>query len=166
MRNPTWLRDELILALDADLRFVGNPPGKDSIEIVGLSETLTRLSQYLGPLGLDRFRNANGVYCLKLMNFITGLHRSYQRSVAIAKAKKARIPAETGAFGPRSVRSPATEGRNNNNRGFTGILKLDDEEGPPEEAWPRMEPDHRRRRILPGWMGCRSHGSKRKILPP
>jgi hypothetical protein len=27
-RNPTWVRDELILALDMYLRSAGNPPGK------------------------------------------------------------------------------------------------------------------------------------------
>ena len=37
-RNPTWSRDELILALDLYVRFRGNPPGKGSGEIIGLSE--------------------------------------------------------------------------------------------------------------------------------
>jgi predicted HNH restriction endonuclease len=67
-RNPTWVRDELILALDMYLRSAGNPPGKESAEIVELSATLNRLARYLGLTKADRFRNANGVY-MKLMNF-------------------------------------------------------------------------------------------------
>jgi predicted HNH restriction endonuclease len=67
-RNPTWVRDELILALDMYLRYEGNPPGKANTEILELSETLNRLARYLGLTRADRFRNANGVY-MKLMNF-------------------------------------------------------------------------------------------------
>jgi len=67
-RNPTWVRDELILALDIYLRYSGNPPPKGSAEIEELSETLNRLGQYLGIATEDRFRNVNGVY-MKLMNF-------------------------------------------------------------------------------------------------
>jgi predicted HNH restriction endonuclease len=67
-RNPTWLRDELIIALDLYLRYAGNPPPKGSAEIDELSETLNRLGRYLGIATEDRFRNVNGVY-MKLMNF-------------------------------------------------------------------------------------------------
>jgi hypothetical protein len=67
-RNPTWMRDELILALDIYLRYAGNPPRKGSAEIDELSETLNRLGRYLGIATEDRFRNVNGVY-MKLMNF-------------------------------------------------------------------------------------------------
>jgi 5-methylcytosine-specific restriction protein A len=67
-RNPTWLRDELIIALDLYLRYSGNPPPKGSAEIDELSETLNRLGRYLGTATEDRFRNVNGVY-MKLMNF-------------------------------------------------------------------------------------------------
>jgi 5-methylcytosine-specific restriction protein A len=67
-RNPTWIPDELILALDLYLRYAGNPPRKGSAEIDELSETLNRLGRYLGIATEDRFRNVNGVY-MKLMNF-------------------------------------------------------------------------------------------------
>jgi 5-methylcytosine-specific restriction protein A len=67
-RNPTWVRDELILALDMYLQYAGNPPRKGSAEIDELSETLNRLGRYLGIATEDRFRNVNGVY-MKLMNF-------------------------------------------------------------------------------------------------
>lgn len=66
--NPTWVRDELIVALDVYLRHEGNPPPKVSPEIEELSETLNRLGRYLGITTADRFRNPNGVY-VKLMNF-------------------------------------------------------------------------------------------------
>jgi hypothetical protein len=67
-RNPTWVRDELIVALDTYLRYAGNPPSKESTEIADLSKTLNRLARYLGLTRADRFRNTNGVY-MKLMNF-------------------------------------------------------------------------------------------------
>ena len=66
-RNPPWSRDELILALDLYVRFKGNPPGKSSPEIMGLSSLLNRITG--GPGGeAEDFRNPNGVY-MKLMNF-------------------------------------------------------------------------------------------------
>jgi 5-methylcytosine-specific restriction enzyme A len=64
-RNPTWSRDELILALDLYMQWNGNPPGKSSEPIVSLSRTLNRLS---GSPASEDFRNANGVY-MKIMNF-------------------------------------------------------------------------------------------------
>jgi 5-methylcytosine-specific restriction enzyme A len=66
-RNPSWTRDELILALDLYLRFKGNPPGKSSAEIIGLSALLNSLSASRAD-GRSDFRNPNGVY-MKLMNF-------------------------------------------------------------------------------------------------
>jgi 5-methylcytosine-specific restriction enzyme A len=66
-RNPSWSRDELILGLDLYVRFKGNPPGKSSEEIIGLSKILNRIPGSGVERGLD-FRNPNGVY-MKLMNF-------------------------------------------------------------------------------------------------
>lgn len=67
-RNPDWVRDELIIALDVYVRHAGNPPGKGSAEIAELSDALNRLAQFLGLTRGERFRNINGVY-MKLMNF-------------------------------------------------------------------------------------------------
>ena len=67
-RNPTWTRDELILALDFYLRYRPNPPGKQSNEIADLSETLNRLGVSLGVQPGETYRNVNAVY-MKLMNF-------------------------------------------------------------------------------------------------
>jgi hypothetical protein len=66
-RNPPWSRDELILALDLYVRSKGNPPGKSSPEIMGLSSLLNRIAGG-SEGGTADFRNPNGVY-MKLMNF-------------------------------------------------------------------------------------------------
>ena len=67
-RNPYWLRDELILALELYLRNPQSPPGKNSKEVVELSATLHLLGQRLGRATEGKYRNENGVY-MKMMNF-------------------------------------------------------------------------------------------------
>lgn len=75
-RNPTWSRDELILALDLYLRHRERLPDSDDAEIVELSQTLNSL---FGEQAKDAalFRNRNGVY-MKLANFraVDPLHTS------------------------------------------------------------------------------------------
>jgi 5-methylcytosine-specific restriction protein A len=66
-RNPTWSRDELILALDLYVRFKGNPPGKTSKSVVELSDLLNKMGSQIANRKSD-FRNPNGVY-MKVMNF-------------------------------------------------------------------------------------------------
>jgi 5-methylcytosine-specific restriction enzyme A len=66
-KNPTWSRDELILALDLYARFKGNPPGKASREVVELSRLLNKVDSQITNRSSD-FRNDNGVY-MKIMNF-------------------------------------------------------------------------------------------------
>lgn len=68
LRNPTWSRDELILALDTYVRFGGNPPSKASYEIASLSRILNKVQKILGGQGTETLRNPSGVY-MKLMNF-------------------------------------------------------------------------------------------------
>jgi len=65
--NPTWSRDELILALDLYVRFDGNPPGKASTDVVTLSHLLNEMGSQIANRASD-FRNPNGVY-MKVMNF-------------------------------------------------------------------------------------------------
>jgi len=67
-RNPVWVRDELILALDFYLRFRDRLPDKASVEIAELSAQINALGQRLGLTGGVTFLNPNGVY-MKLMNF-------------------------------------------------------------------------------------------------
>ena len=75
-RNPTWTRDELILALDLYLRNRERLPDSDDAEIVELSQPLNSL---FGAQAKDAnlFRNPNGVY-MKLANFraVDPLHMS------------------------------------------------------------------------------------------
>lgn len=67
-RNPNWIRDELILALDLYVRNPVSPPGKTSEAIRTLSAQLDQLARLLGRTGHSDFRNPNGVY-MKVMNF-------------------------------------------------------------------------------------------------
>jgi 5-methylcytosine-specific restriction protein A len=68
-RNPTWSRDELILALD--LYFRHNPVSisKTHAAVVELSVILNKLGERLGRVQNEKFRNSNGVY-MKLCNFL------------------------------------------------------------------------------------------------
>jgi len=69
VRNPNWIRDELILALDCYLTHRSNLPAKDSESIQNLSTLLHRLWSRLGSQQYEpTFRNRNGAY-MKLMNF-------------------------------------------------------------------------------------------------
>lgn len=67
-RNPPWNRDELIIALDAYVRWKGNPPAKTSTGIAELSTLLNNLRRAIGTHGSPTLRNTNGAY-MKLMNF-------------------------------------------------------------------------------------------------
>jgi len=67
-RNPDWTRDELILALDLYLSNPASPPGKNSREVIELSQLLNRMRHQIGIAAGGNFRNPNGVY-MKMMNF-------------------------------------------------------------------------------------------------
>lgn len=67
-RNPSWTRDELILALDLYLKSRPSPPGKNASQVVELSKLLGRIGRKLNAPDNSTYRNANGVY-MKLMNF-------------------------------------------------------------------------------------------------
>lgn len=67
-RNPDWSRDELILALDAYMKWRPSFPAKTSPEIAAISAEIRTLGELLHGVTSDTFRNANGVY-MKLMNF-------------------------------------------------------------------------------------------------
>ena len=68
MRNPSWSRDEHIIALDFYLQHAPSIPGKTSPEVIALSELLNSLQIRLGGDVHETFRNPAGVY-MKLMNF-------------------------------------------------------------------------------------------------
>lgn len=67
--NPTWARDELILALDL---YFKHPPmhiSKGHPAVIELSEVLNRLPLHGDVGAFTKFRNPNGVY-MKLCNFL------------------------------------------------------------------------------------------------
>jgi 5-methylcytosine-specific restriction protein A len=68
VRHPDWNQDELILALDAYVKWNGSPPAKTSEGIAELSKLMNRLRHLLGTPAQMTLRNSNGVY-MKLMNF-------------------------------------------------------------------------------------------------
>jgi 5-methylcytosine-specific restriction protein A len=69
-RNPTWMYDELVLALDLYHRVPRARIDKRDPAISELSETLRALPLHASPADPARFRNSNSVY-LKLQNFKT-----------------------------------------------------------------------------------------------
>lgn len=68
-RNPPWIRDELILALDLYFRHPPNHISKAHPEIVALSDVLNSLPVHSDRPDEERFRNPNSVY-MKLYNFL------------------------------------------------------------------------------------------------
>ncbi len=86
VRNPSWTRDELILALD--LYFRVNPVhiSESHPEIMALSKLLNQLPIHTDRPDVERFRNPNGVY-MKLCNFLR-LDPSYKGVGLDAGSKK------------------------------------------------------------------------------
>lgn len=68
-RNPTWVRDELILALDLYFRLRPLKISHDHPEVVALSDFLKTLAIHSNPGDKKSFRNPNSVY-MKLCNFL------------------------------------------------------------------------------------------------
>ena len=92
-RNPSWSRDELILALDLYMRHRDKLPGKDSQEVAELSKILNILGETLGHRHYEKYRNINGTY-MKLMNF---------RSLDPDYTSDGKIGLAQTSFGDRSV---------------------------------------------------------------
>lgn len=68
-RNPTWTRDELILALDLYFRINPLHTNKENPEIRSLSELLNALPIHHVSVKSGNFRNPTGVY-MELCNFL------------------------------------------------------------------------------------------------
>lgn len=69
VRNPTWTREEIVLALDLYFRLEPNAITAKHPEIIRLSEILRGLAIHTQPPDARRFRNPNGV-SMKLRNFL------------------------------------------------------------------------------------------------
>ena len=65
-RNPTWVRDELILALELYLK--EGQIGPENPKVIALSDVLNALPIHTTRPDIEKFRNPNGV-ALKLANF-------------------------------------------------------------------------------------------------
>lgn len=76
MRNPDWVRDEIILAMDLYVRAGRKqlPPGHE--EVVRLSQLLNRLPIHPASLRDENFRNPNGISMI-LGNFLALPGRAY-----------------------------------------------------------------------------------------
>jgi len=68
MKNPPWSRDEHIVALDFYLKHTPQIPGKESKEVIQLSELLNNIEGKIQGDRTETYRNPAGVY-MKLMNF-------------------------------------------------------------------------------------------------
>ena len=78
-RNPTWERDELILALDLYFRLERRIPTDTDADVVALSVLLNRLPIHHVRPDAARFRDASGV-TLKLANFHAIEHSAHGMS--------------------------------------------------------------------------------------
>jgi 5-methylcytosine-specific restriction enzyme A len=87
-RNPTWVRDEIILALDLYLRRKKIPEASDA-DVIELSATLNRLPLHTSRPDLERFRNPNGVV-LKVAN-IAAIDPSYPGKGLTAGGRNDRL---------------------------------------------------------------------------
>lgn len=72
-RNPSWTREEIILALDTYFKTDVHRLSASDVVIVQLSDTLRKLSAYEQEKRLTTYRNPSGVY-MKLMNFYSIEH--------------------------------------------------------------------------------------------
>ena len=119
MRNPTWHRDELILALD--LYFRHNPAhiNQNHPDVRALSKLLNALPIHADRPDAARFRNPNGVY-MKLCNFLrfdptykgTGLRAGGLLEAQVWKAfadDRARLAATAEAIRARVHHRPTEE---------------------------------------------------------
>lgn len=68
-RNPSWQRDELILALDLYFKHPPQSISKTHPEVINLSEILNNLPIHSNRPNNDKFRNPNAVY-MKMCNFL------------------------------------------------------------------------------------------------
>ena len=67
-RNPNWTRDELVLAVEFYRRYAPHIPSKTSAALIALSDEILAAAARQGLVGVETFRNPNGVY-MKLMEF-------------------------------------------------------------------------------------------------
>jgi 5-methylcytosine-specific restriction protein A len=105
--NPDWTVDETILALDVVLRNWPKIPGKDSPDILKLSEVLRRLPIHPAEVRNERFRNPHGV-SLKVQNLVS-LHPDMSHRKGLRSSITDRAVFEKYWSQPELVRSLAKQ---------------------------------------------------------
>lgn len=84
-RNPTWTRDELLVALDYYLDHPTDYFSPTGEGVVELTSKISQVAKALGLTGSDTLRNANGV-SMKLLNFRT--HDPNHESKGLSRGNK------------------------------------------------------------------------------
>jgi 5-methylcytosine-specific restriction enzyme A len=126
-RNPTWQRDELILALDLYFKHPPQHISKKHAEVVALSSVLNQLPIHGVRPDAERFRNPNGVY-MKLCNFLR-LDPSYTGSgLRRGGAEEAHIWTEFASDRQRLEQTAAAIRRR-----VSGASRAEDVEDPVDE---------------------------------
>ena len=107
-RNPNWTRDELVLAAQFYRRHAPHIPGKTSASLIALSDEILAAAARQGLVGVETFRNPNGVY-MKLMEF-----RKYDpdySGVGLGHGKLRPIEAEVWDLPPDQLATEAGQVR-------------------------------------------------------
>jgi 5-methylcytosine-specific restriction enzyme A len=92
-KNPTWVDDELILALDLYFRLNPARTSDSNPAIIELSNILNSLPIHAEALRAEKFRNPSGVY-MKLCNFLR-FDPGYTGKGLVAGGKREKLIWET-----------------------------------------------------------------------
>ena len=123
-KNPDWTRDELVLAAEFYRRHAPHIPGKTSSSLINLSKEILATAALQGLVGVETFRNSNGVY-MKLME-LRKYDPSY-RGTGLGHGKSRNIELEVWNLPPDRLSSEASQIR-------LKIAKFIAEGGSPEDA--------------------------------
>lgn len=102
--NPDWTRDELVLAAEFYRQHAPRIPGKTSAALIALSDEILAAAAQQGLVGIETFRNPNGVY-MKLMEF-----RKYDpdySGVGLGHGKSRPVEAEVWNLPPDQLAAEA-----------------------------------------------------------
>ena len=123
-RNPNWTREELVLGTEFYRHHAPRIPGKTSAALIHLSNEILAAAAMQGLVGVETFRNPNGVY-MKLMEI-----RKYDPAysgVGLGHGKSRDIETEVWDLRPDQLEGEAIHIR-------AQIAKFLAEGGSPEEA--------------------------------
>ena len=122
-RNPSWVRDELILALDLYFRGGRVPLLKGDQRVVELSELLRRLPTHPEGRRGEGFRNVNSV-AMKVANFAS-IDPDYRKAGLSTGGKLDRVVWDDYATDPGRLTSTAAAIR----KAAEGLHRVEDSKG-------------------------------------